>query len=65
MALHQSCSSTLGVTNSNAKFPLMRKYHKQSWTMIIQLYSYCEIGTPSHELMNDKWQIYFYRDVDV
>ena len=34
--------------------------HRKSWTMIPHLCSNCEIGTPGHEIVNDKWIIDFY-----
>ena len=38
----------------------MRHFHVRYnngkiWTMISHLRSYCEIGNPGHELMNDTW----------
>ena len=47
----------------------MRHFHVRYnngkiWTMISHLRSYCEIGNPGHELMNDKLIRGFCHDVE-
>ena len=47
----------------NVTFPHVMYNHTKTLTMIPRLCSYFEIGTPVHEIMNDKWPGKFCCDV--
>ena len=51
---HSFCT-TLGGKDRNTKFTCVIYNHIKTWTMITYLCSNYEIGTPGHELSNDKW----------
>ena len=59
MTMQNSLCTALGVTNRNANFIFVMYMHRKTWTMITHLHYYFGVGTPGHEIINDKWLRFF------